>query len=139
MLWRSRSLLLSLLWVTYVLAAAMRASPNRGIGIVALLLLPPALIGVRMKSAPPARGEDWVSPLTRTAMRAVGLGGALLAAARVAPAGDAPFEAVAALGTTMASAGALVALARIAPLGGLVVVWPFCRSKRSETRLLMVG
>jgi transcriptional regulator with AAA-type ATPase domain len=100
----------------------MRASPNHGVGILALLFLPPALIVLWAKSAPPARGEDWVSPSTRTAMRAVGLGGALLAAARVAPAGDPLFEAVASLGTTMASAGSLVALARIAPLGGMLVV-----------------
>jgi hypothetical protein len=100
----------------------MRASPNGGVGLLALFFLPPALIIVWVRSAPPARGEDWVSPRTRTAMRAVGLGGALLAAARVAPAGDPPFEAVAALGTAMASAGSLVALARIAPLGGMLVV-----------------
>jgi hypothetical protein len=115
-------LLLSLLWVGYVLAAAIRTAPNRGVGILALLFLPPALVVLWARSAPPARGEDWVSPLTRTAMRAVGLGGALFAAARVAPAGDPPFEAAAALGTTMASAGSLVALARIAPLGGILVV-----------------
>jgi hypothetical protein len=119
---RSRSLILSLLWVAYVLAAAMRASPNRGACILGLLLLPPALIVLWAKSAPPARGEDWVSPPTRTAMRAVGLGCALVVAARLAPAGDAPFEAIAALGGAIASVGSLVALARIVPLGGLLVL-----------------
>src|SRR5204862_7259887 len=68
------------------------------------------------------RGEVWGRPLPRTALRAVGVGGALRAAARVAPPGDPPFEAAAALGTAMASAGSLVALARIAPLGGMLVV-----------------
>ena len=120
--WRSRSLLLSLLWVTYVIAAALRASPSKGAGILAFLALPPALLVVWSRSAPPARGEDWVSSVTRSAMRAVALGGALIAAARVAPTGDPAFEATATFGTTMASVGSLVALARIAPLGGLLVV-----------------
>ena len=125
--------------MTYVLVAAIRGSPDRPAGILALLLLPSALLVVWIRSAPPARGEDWVSPLTRSAMRAVGLGGALLAAARLAPSGDPPFEAVAALGTTMASVGSLVALARIAPLGGLLVVSKRARRLHSAIAVGIVG
>ena len=55
-------------------------------------------------------------------MRATAFGGALMAAARVAPAERITFEAIAVVGTTTASVASLVALSRIAPLGGLLVV-----------------
>jgi len=137
--WKSRSLLLSLFGTIYVLVAAMRASPDPGPGIVALLLLPPALLLVWAWSAPPARGEDWVSPSTRSAMRAVGVGGALIAAARVAPTRSPPFEALAALGSSVASVAALVAVARIAPLGGLFIVPKRAQHLRAATALAVVG
>src|SRR5260221_8707173 len=98
----------------------MRASPNGGLGILGLLLLPTALLVIWARSSPPARGEDHVSPETRSAMRAVALGGALLGAARIAPAGDPPFEAVAAFGMTIGAAFPLGPLSRIAPLRGIL-------------------
>ncbi len=126
--WRSRSLLLALLSVSYVLVAAMRSSAGHDGGILVLIALPPLLLVVWARTVPPARGEDWVSPVTRSAMRAAAFGGALLAATWIAPTGAAPFEAIAAVATTIASTAALVAVAHIAPLGGLLVVAP--RAKR---------
>ena len=69
-----------------------------------------------------------MSPVTRSATRAASFGGALLAAAWIAPRGAAPFDAIAAIATTVASTAALVAVARIAPLGGLLAAAP--RSER---------
>jgi transcriptional regulator with AAA-type ATPase domain len=120
--WRSRSLLLALGSVSYVLVAAMRSSAGRDWAFLLLLALPPLLLVMWARTAPPARGEDWVSPVTRTATRAAAFGGALLAAARMAPAGAPPFEAIAAIATTISATAALVAIANIAPLGGLLVV-----------------
>ena len=120
--WRSRSLILALLSVGYVLIAAIRAAPGSATAVLGLLLLPPVLLLIWMRSVPPARGEDWVHPVTRSAMRAVGFGSVLMAAARLAPSGNPPFDAIAALGTGIASVASLVALARIAPLGGLLTV-----------------
>ncbi len=122
MLFRSRSLLLSLLSVSYVLVAALRSSHDKGWGVVALFLLPIGLFSAWARSAAPARGEDWVAPATRRAMRACAWGAGLLAGARVAPPGIAWFEAAALFGTSIAGAAALVALARIAPMGGLLRV-----------------
>src|SRR5258708_39783743 len=98
--WRSRSLLLALLSVSYVLVAAMRSSAGHDWGLLLLLALPPLLRVVWARTVPPARGEDWVSPVTRSATRAAAFGGALLAAAWVAPAGAAPFDAIATIATT---------------------------------------
>jgi hypothetical protein len=126
--YRSRSLLLALASVSYVLVAAMRSSGGRDWAFLVFLAMPPLLLVVWSRTAAPARGEDWVSPVTRSATRAAAFGGALLAAARMAPPSAAPFEAIAAMGTTIAATAALVAVANIAPLGGLLVV-PF-RAKR---------
>src|SRR5262245_38657970 len=122
MVLRSRSLLLALASVGYVVLASMRSAPGREWGIFVLLALPPLLIVAWARSLPPARGEDWVHPATRRAVRAAAFGGALLAAARIAPAGTAPFEAIAMVGTTTACTASLVALAYIAPYGGLLAV-----------------
>src|SRR4029078_1987912 len=126
--WRSRSLLLALASVGYVLGAAMRSAPGRDWGFLGLLALPPLLLVMWSRTAPPARGEDWVSPVTRSSMRAAAFGGALLAAARGAPTGAPSFEAIAAMATTIACTAALVAVAHIAPFGGLLAVIP--RTKR---------
>ena len=131
--WRSRSLLLALLSVGYVLVAALRSSRGHDWGFLVPLALPPLLLVAWARTAPPSRGEDWVSPVTRSATRAAAFGGALLAATWIAPHGAAPFEAVAAIATMVAAAAALVAVARIAPLGGLLA-----EAKRSE-RLLAAG
>src|SRR5260221_4153891 len=85
--WRSRSLLLALLSVGYVLVAAMRSSGGREWGLLVLLALPPLLLVAWTRTEPPSRGEDWVSPVTRSATRAAAFGGALLAASWVAPGG----------------------------------------------------
>jgi transcriptional regulator with AAA-type ATPase domain len=132
--WRSRSLLLALLSLGYVLVAALRVAPS-GAALLGVLLLPPALLLVWARSVPPARGEDWVHPVTRSAMRAAGFGMAVMVAARLAPGGTPLLEAIAALGTGIASVAALVALARIAPLGGLLTV---PRSAR-QLRLAILG
>jgi transcriptional regulator with GAF, ATPase, and Fis domain len=126
--YRSRSLLLALLGVSYVLVAAMRSAGGREWGFLVLLALPPLLLLVWAHTVPPARGEDWVSPVTRSAARTAAFGGALLVAARVAPPDTAPFDAIAALATATASTAALVAVAHIVPLGGLMV--PPRRTKR---------
>jgi len=128
--WRSRSLLLALLSVAYVLVAALRVAPVGAAAVLGVLLLPAALLIVWARSVPPARGEDWVNPITRSATRAVGFGSAVMAAARIAPPGVPSLEAMAALGTGIASVASLVALARIAPLGGLLAVPPSARQLR---------
>jgi transcriptional regulator with AAA-type ATPase domain len=125
--------------VSYVLVAALRASPSKEWGILALLALPPLLLVVWARSVPPSRGEDWVSPITRTSMRACGFGGALLAAARVAPPGSAVFDAVATAGTTLASTASLVAIARIAPLGGILVVPKRAQRPYAAIAVALVG
>ncbi len=132
--WRSRSLILALLSVGYVLVAAWRAAPG-GSAVLGVFLLPPALLIIWARSVPPARGEDWVSPVTRSAMRAAGFGATVMAAARLAPGGVPLLEAMAALGTGIASVAALVALARIAPLGGLLTVPRGAR----QLRMAMLG
>ena len=132
--WRSRSLLLALLSVGYVLVAALRVAPTSA-SVLGVLLLPPALLVIWARSVPPARGEDWVHPITRSAMRAAGFGTAVMVAARLAPGGIPSLEAIAALGTGIASVAALVALARIAPLGGLLTV---PRSAR-QLRMAILG
>jgi transcriptional regulator with AAA-type ATPase domain len=133
--WRSRSLLLALLSVGYVLVAALRVAPGGAAALVGVLLLPLTLLIVWARSVPPARGEDWVNPVTRSATRAVGYGSAVMAAARLAPPGVPFLEALAALGTGIASIASLVALVRIAPLGGLLTV---PRSAR-QLRLAMLS
>jgi transcriptional regulator with AAA-type ATPase domain len=137
--WRSRSLLLALLSVSYVLVAALRSSPGRDWGFLVLLALPPLLLVVWARTVPPARGEDWVSPVTRSATRAAAFGGALLAAAWVAPVGAAPFDAIAAIATTIASTAALVAVAHIAPLGGLLAVAPRTKRLFAASAVAVVG
>jgi hypothetical protein len=104
------------------LVAALRVAPGGAAAILGVLFLPAAVLLTWARSVPPARGEDWVHPITRSAMRAVGFGSALMAAARLAPVGVPTLEAIAALGTGIASVASLVALARIAPLGGLLTV-----------------
>lgn len=133
--WRSRSLLLALLSVGYVLVAALRVAPGGAAAVLGVLLLPASLLMVWARSVPPARGEDWVNPVTRSATRAVGFGSAVMAAARIAPTGVPFLETLAALGTGIASVASLVALARIAPLGGLLTV---PRSAR-QLRLAMLS
>ena len=103
--------------------------------MLGVLLLPIALLMVWARSVPPARGEDWVNPVTRSATRAVGFGSAVMAAARIAPAGVPSLETLAAVGTGIASVASLVALARIAPLGGLL---PVPRTAR-QLRLAMLS
>ena len=103
--------------------------------MLGVLFLPAALMLVWARSVPPARGEDWVNPVTRSATRAVGFGSAVMAAARIAPPGVPSLEAMAALGTGIASVASLVALVRIAPLGGLLAV---PRSAR-QLRLAMLS
>jgi transcriptional regulator with AAA-type ATPase domain len=133
--WRSRSLLLALLSVGYVLVAALRVAPGGAAAVLGVLLLPAALLIVWARSVPPARGEDWVNPVTRSATRAVAFGSAVMAAARIAPVGVPSLETLAALGTGIASVASLVALVRIAPLGGLLTV---PRSAR-QLRLAMLS
>ena len=133
--WRSRSLLLALLSVGYVLVAALRVAPSGAAAVLGVLSLPAALLIVWSRSVPPARGEDWVNPITRSATRAVGFGSCVMAAARIAPVGTPALEAMAALGTGIASVASLVAMARIAPLGGLLAV---PRSAR-QLRLAMLS
>src|SRR5258708_1700472 len=137
--WRSRSLLLALLSVSYVLVAAMRSSAGHDWGFLLLLALPPLLLVVWARTVPPARGEDWVSPVTRSATRAAAFGGALLAAAWVAPAGAAPFDAIATIATTVASTAALIAVVHIAPLGGLLVVAPNAKRLFAAGAIAVVG
>jgi transcriptional regulator with AAA-type ATPase domain len=133
--WRSRSLILALLSVGYVLVAAVRVTPSAAAAVLGVVLLPTAILLTWARSVPPARGEDWVNPVTRSAMRAVGFGAAIMAAARIAPPGTSSLEAFAALGTGIASVSLLVALARIAPLGGLLLVPRGAR----QLRLALLG
>ncbi len=128
--WRSRSLLLALLSVGYVSVAALRAAPGGAAVVLGVLLLPAALLIVWARSVPPARGEDWVNPITRSATRAVAFGSAVMIAARLAPTGVPLLESLAAIGTGIASVASLVALVRIAPLGGLLTVPPSARQLR---------
>jgi transcriptional regulator with AAA-type ATPase domain len=121
--------------VGYVLVAALRVAPGGAGAVLGVLLLPAGLLIIWSRSVPPARGEDWVNPVTRSATRAVGLGSAVMAAARIAPVGTPSLETMAAVGTGIASVASLVALARIAPLGGLLTV---PRSAR-QLRLAMLS
>jgi hypothetical protein len=137
--YKSRSLLLALASVSYVLIAAMRSSGGREWAFLVFLALPPLLLLTWARTAPPARGEDWVSPVTRSAARAAAFGGALLAAARMAPAGAPTFEAIGALATTIAATAALVAVANIAPLGGLLVVPAHAKRMYAASTVAIVG
>jgi hypothetical protein len=136
---RSRSLYLALLGVGYVLIGALRASSDRAFGLVVSLALVPGLVFLWARSAPPTRGEDWVTPVTRSAVRACGFGGALIVAASLAPPGDAPFDAVVTAGGTIASMASLIALSRIAPLGGLFLALRNAESLRVAWAMLGAG
>jgi hypothetical protein len=138
-LFRSRSLVLALLGVGYVLIGALRASSDRAFGALVSLALVPSLLFLWARSAPPTRGEDWVTPVTRSALRACGFGGALIAAASLAPPGDAPFDAVVTAGGTIATVASLIALSRIAPLGGLFLVPRRAEGLRVAWAMLGVG
>jgi hypothetical protein len=125
--------------VVYVAVAAIRSSDAGAWGIVSLLVLPVLLAICWWRSAPPASGEDWVGPTTRSAARACGWAGALLFAARGAPPDAPAFEAVANLATIACAISAIVALARIAPLGGLLVVPARVRHLRFAVALGAAG
>src|SRR5262249_3882601 len=86
-----------------------------------------------------SRGEDWVSPAVRTAMRAAGFGTALMVAARTAPEGHPSFGSIAAIRAAVTSPASPVALARIAPLGGLFVVPESARRVSASIPVAVVG
>jgi hypothetical protein len=112
-----RTLLLAVAAVVYVGFAALGARGGT-LPIVALVVLPMALLVVWRRTGAPRDGED--RPDLRKAIRACAWGAALWAAARTGGAGHAGLDAAASFGAGVAAVSALVALARIESLGGLL-------------------
>ena len=125
---RTRSLWITSATLAYIALAAAQSSATPWWTWLALPLLPILWIEVWRRTRAPRRGEDRVDPSARAAFRAVVWGSLMWVAARLGPAGSVSFDAVANLGTGVASVASLVALARIRSPGGLLAAPAATRS-----------
>jgi hypothetical protein len=125
---RGRFFWLSISSLAYVCFAAVRSSPTSWLVYGGLVALPLGLAEAWRRTGRPGGGEDRVEPAARAALRAALWGAALWAAARLGPAGQPGFDAVANLGAGASVIGGLVALARVGSMGGVLVAPKASRS-----------
>jgi hypothetical protein len=117
---RRRSYWLSVGAIAYVCFGALPSAPRPFVPLLAMVLLPLWLAAVWRRSEHVDTGERRVDPAALRAFRAAHFGATLWVAARLGTPGRAAYDAVANLGTGIASVGALVALARLPSRGGML-------------------